>query len=61
MISLKNERTTEIKALRTVVDTLGKVARGEVRDSMLAKSMRGMVQDEMKNRGESDAAIAAIR
>ena len=44
MIALKLERTTEIKALRTVVDTLGKVARGEARDSLLAKSMRSMVK-----------------
>jgi len=45
MIELKKERDTEIKALRTMVDTLGKVARGEARASLLAKSMRGMVQD----------------
>lgn len=47
MLSLKQERTSEIKALRTVVETLGKVARGEARDSMLAKSMRSMVAAEM--------------
>lgn len=43
MIALKKERDTEIKALRTLVDTLGKVARGEARSSLLAKSMRGML------------------
>ena len=61
MISLHEERTSEIKALRTVVETLDKVARGEARDSLLAKSMRGMVQEQLKADGAGEDAIAAIR
>ena len=44
---LKAERTSEIKALRIMVETLDKVARGEERASLLARSMRGMVANQM--------------
>ena len=61
MISLAEERRSEIKALRAVVETMRKVAAGEARGSELAKSMRTRVQAEMKAGGASDAAIAAIK
>ena len=43
MISLAEERRSEIKALRAVVETMRKVAAGEARGSELAKSMRTRV------------------
>ena len=61
MIELKEERDSEIKALRTMVDTLDKVAKGEARSSLLAKSMRSMVKAQMAEDGASEEAIAAIR
>ena len=44
-----------------MVETLGKVARGEARSSLLAKSMRSMVKDQMIEAGASESQIAAIR
>ena len=61
MISLAEERRTEIAALRNMVVKLNKVASGEERSSILAKSMRGIVKEEMKASGASASAIAAIR
>ena len=58
---LKAERDAEIKALRTMVKTLDKVAAGEERASLLAKSMRSMVADQMKADGADDSELAAVR
>ena len=44
MIELEEERKRELKALKVMVETLGKVARGEATSSFLAKSMRSMVK-----------------
>ena len=45
---LAAERKAETIALRTMVKTLGKIANGEERASLMAKSMRSMVAEQMK-------------
>ena len=44
---LAAERKAETKALEAMVETLKKVAAGEERASLLAKSMRSMVADQL--------------
>lgn len=60
MIELAEERKRETKALEVMVETLGKVARGEATSSFLAKSMRSMVKAQMEKEGASISAIQAF-
>ena len=55
---LAAERKTEIVALKNMVQTLNKVAAGEERASLLAKSMRGMMVENMEKDGASEDQIA---
>jgi len=58
---LAAERKSEIEALRTMVQTLHKIAVGEERASLLAKSMRGMVENQMSTAGATEAQLASVR
>ena len=60
MVSLADERKRELYALKTMVETLKKVARREVTSSFLAKSMRSMARAKMEQEGASADAIAAF-
>ena len=57
---LAAERKAEISALRTMVETLDKIAAGEERASFLAKSMRSMVADKLKEQGGTAEALSKV-
>jgi len=58
---LAAERKEEITALRTMIKTLDKIAAGEERASLMAKSMRSMVSDQMIKDGASEKALSEVR
>jgi len=58
---LAAERKEEIAALRAMVKTIDKIAKGEERASLLAKSMRSMIADQMAKDGASESAMTAVR
>ncbi len=54
MHELAAERKTELAQLNKMVETLGKVAAGEERASILAQSMRKMVAQKGEAAGAGD-------
>lgn len=58
---LAAERKAEISALRNMVKVMNKIGKGEERASLLAKSMRSMVADQMAKDGASEEALKAVR
>jgi len=44
-----------------MVENLNKISKGEARASLMAKSMRSMMADQMKKDGASADAIASVR
>ena len=58
---LAAERKAELNALKTMVATMAKIGKGEERASLLAKSMRSMVAEQMAKDGASEEALKAVR
>lgn len=61
MHELARERKAELGQLKKMVETLNKVADGEERASILAKSMRGMVAEKGVADGASKAMLDSVR